>query len=139
MKKFIIRLLRLLVRLGIIGKVVSFTYKGEGLSLNKFYSQGHWRTRQSAKEEYRKKFEKVLEPAKGKYYFEKFYMIIFYNSRHDVDNVIGMEKVFADCLKGQLVPGDGKVNYKGILIFYDKTLPKNTFEFVLIESHTTDD
>lgn len=138
-KKFIIRILKLLVRLGFIGKVISFTYNGEGLSLNKFYSQGHWRTRQSAKQEYKAIFEKILEPAEGKYFFEKFYMVIFYNSRHDVDNVIGMEKVFTDCLKGKIVRGDGKVNYKGIAIFYDKTLPKNTFEFVLIESHVKND
>ncbi len=61
-------------------------------------------------------------------------MLIFYNSRHDVDNVIGMEKVFTDCLKGTLVKNDGKAYYKGLMIFYDTTLPKNTFEFVILEA-----
>jgi hypothetical protein len=134
MRKFLVKLLKIFVRLRFIGRVVSFKYSGEGLSLNKFYSQGHWRTRQNVKQEYKAIFDKIIEPALSKVYMDKFYMLIFYNSRHDCDNVIGMEKIFTDCLKGKIVPGDGKVNYKGIMIFYDTSLPKNTFEFLLIEA-----
>lgn len=134
MRKFIIRLLRFFVRLNLIGRVISYTYQGEGLSLNKFYSQGHWRTRQNAKTEYREIFDKIIAASGKKFFFERFYMLIFYNSRHDVDNVIGMEKVFTDCLKGVIIKNDGKVNYKGLMIFYDESLPKNTFEFVLLEA-----
>jgi len=135
MRKFIVRLLKFFVKLGLIGKVVSFRYEGEGLSLNKFYSQGHWRTRQNAKTKYKDIFDIIIKPAiDKKIYFETFYLLVFYNSRHDCDNVIGMEKIFTDCLKGRIVPGDGKVNYKGLMIFYDVSLPKNTFDFVLIEA-----
>jgi len=133
-RKFIVRILKFLSRIKAIGKVISFTYKGEGLSLNKFYSQGHWRTRANAKTEYKLIFENIISKAKGKYFFDRFYMVIFYNSRHDVDNVIGMEKVFVDTMKGVMIKNDGKVNYKGIMIFYDDSLPNNTFEFVIIEA-----
>lgn len=133
-RQFIVRILKLLSRLKIIGKVISFTYKGAGLSLNKFYSQGHWTDRNSVKQEYKAIFQNILKQAKGKYYFEKFYLLIFYNSRHDVDNVVGMEKVFVDTMKGDIIPNDGKVNYKGMMIFFDDNLPFNTFEFVIIEA-----
>lgn len=135
MRKFIVRLLKIFSRLGFIGKIVSFKYEGEGLSLNKFYSQGHWRTRQNIKKEYKEIFDKVIEPAIGKVFLDNFYILIFYNSRHDCDNVIGMEKVFTDCLKDKIIAGDSRVNYKGLMIFFDLTLPKNTFEFILIESN----
>lgn len=131
---FIKRILKFLSRVKVIGKVISFTYRGPGLSLNKFYSQGHWTERNNAKQEFKGIFENILKQAKGKYYFERFYMVIFYNSRHDVDNVVGMEKVFVDTMKGDLIPNDGKVNYKGLMMFYDDTLPFNTFEFVIIEA-----
>lgn len=135
MRKFIVRLLKFLSRVKVIGKVISFKYSGDGLSLNKFYSQGHWRTRQNIKNEYKEIFDKIIESAIGKIFFENFYIVIFYNSRHDCDNVIGMEKIFTDCLKGKIIPGDSRVNYKGVMIFFDPTLPKNTFEFVLVESN----
>ena len=56
----------------------------------------------------------------------------------DVDNVVGMEKVFTDCIKGRLVEEDDKRYFKGLMIFYDHKLPHNTFEFVLIEKKTDD-
>ena len=133
MRKLIVRFIKLLVKIGVFGKIVSFTYTGPGISLNKFYAQGHWTDRQAIKSDLKIKFDKLLKPAFGKVFFDKFYLVIFYNSRHDVDNVVGMEKVFTDCLKGTIVENDNRVYYKGMLIFYDDTLPKNTFEFVLIE------
>jgi hypothetical protein len=133
MKRFIVRLLKVLSRLEIIGKILVFKYTGEGVSLNKFYSQGHWRTRQQVKDKYRLLFDGIIKAQSGGELLTNFYLLIFYNSRHDCDNVIGMEKIFMDCLKDRIIKGDGRVNYKGVMIFYDVTLPKNTFEFVLIE------
>lgn len=133
MRKFILRILRVLTRLNIIGNTIVFKYTGEAVSLNKFYAQGHWRTRQQIKEKYKALFSKVIDTNIPAEVLDNFYLIIFYNSRHDCDNVIGMEKIFMDCLKGKIIVGDGRVNYKGVMIFYDITLPKNTFEFILIE------
>jgi hypothetical protein len=133
MRVFIVKILKLLSRFKVIGKIVRFTYQGEGVSLNKFYAQGHWRTRQQIKEKYKAIFDEIIDPYLDKIYFDNFYMLIFYNSRHDCDNVVGMEKIFMDCLKDKLVKGDSRVNYKGMMIFYDVTIPKNTFEFILIE------
>lgn len=134
MRHFIVRILKLLVKLGVLGQIVSFKYNGPGISLNKFYIQGHWTKRQGIKNELRSKFEVILKPAIGKIFFDKFYLLVFYNSKHDVDNIVGMEKVFTDTLKDLIVKNDSKTYYKGMLIMLDETLPKNTFEFVLIEA-----
>jgi hypothetical protein len=55
-----------------------------------------------------------------------------------VDNVVGMEKVFTDCIKGRIVTNDNKQYFKGLMIFYDQKLPKNTTEFILIEVNKND-
>jgi hypothetical protein len=138
MKKFIVRIVKFLIKLGILGRVVTFRYQGEMLSLNKFYSAGHWSTRHNAKGKFKNKFAPIIAPAIDKYFFDEYFMVIFYNSNLDVDNVIGMEKVLVDELKGQVVVNDSKRYYKGLVILYDKTLPKNTIEFTLIESHYND-
>lgn len=133
-RKLLIRLLRFFVKLGFIGKVTSFKYSGKAFSLNDFYAGGNWYARQSIKNEYKPIFEKLIQQAdKGKLYFEKFYLLIFFNTRHDVDNVMGMEKIFIDTLKGNIIKEDNKTHYKGLMVFYDKLLPMNTFEFILIE------
>lgn len=133
MRAFIVRILALLSKVKIVGRIWTLTYQGEGLSLNKFYAQGHWRTRQGLKDKYKALFMEVIQPALVNVRLEAFYLLIFYNSRHDCDNVVGMAKIFVDCLKGHSITGDGKTVYKGIMIFYDDTLPHNTFQFVLIE------
>jgi hypothetical protein len=138
MRKFITRIIKFLIKLGVLGKVVTFRYTGKGISLNKFYSQGHWSTRHNIKQEYTKKLAPVIAHAMGKHFFEEFFLLIFYRSRHDVDNVVGMEKMLMDMLKGHVVSGDGNKAYKGLMMFHDKNLPMDTFEFILIESFFDD-
>ncbi len=144
MKDYIFRGIKYLLENNVLGKVVKIRYQGQGVSLNKFYKQGHWSSRAALKNEYGAKFDKLFEEAEDLAWMESFYLVIFYNSRHDVDNVVGMGKVFVDALKrtfdteGNVVrPGyvaeDNKKFYKGLAIFPDNSLPRNTFDFILLE------
>lgn len=138
------RFLRLLIKFKIIGKVVRITYQGKGVSLNKFYSQGHWGTRSAIKKKYRAIFDQLFHESKDLIWMEEYALIIFYNSRHDLDNVTGMEKVFMDALKQETdksgivvrhgyVKDDDKRYYKGMVIVPDPELPMNTFEFNILD------
>lgn len=135
-RKFIIRILRFLAKVKVIGRVISFTYQGQGVSNNDFYASGHWSNRHQLKLKWKTIFSELIKPAVGKYEFKAFYLLMFYRSRLDVDNVVGMEKLFTDTLKGTLVHDDGKKIFKGLMVFYDESLPKHdTYEFVLIEAN----
>lgn len=145
MREIIGRFVRLCVKLKLFKVVTKVTYTGKGVSLNQFYSQGHWSARSNTKKKYRKIFDKLLENNKRMRWMNKFSLIIFYNSRHDLDNVVGMGKVFIDCLKREVdregnvtregfVYDDSKRYYKGLGIFPDEKLPINTFEFILIDN-----
>ena len=131
--------------LGILNDVVEITYTGKGVSLNDFYSQGHWSKRSQIKKKYRKIFDVLLEESKLQW-LDKFYLLITYNSRHDPDNVIGMGKVFVDALKQEsnkagdiiregYIREDDKRYYRGVAVFPDESLPMNTFKFLLIEDN----
>jgi hypothetical protein len=137
MRKVVVRILRFLIKIGILGRSIGFKYQGESLSLNKFYSQGHWSERNKIKKEFAEKFNLLLTKAKGSF-FEKYYIVIFFNNRLDVDNIVGMEKVFTDCMKGVYVHNDSKQYFKGLMIFYDPFLPKQTTEFIVIEAKKDD-
>lgn len=144
LRPLVSRLLSLCKRLKIIKNVVTITYQGKGVSLNKFYSQGHWGTRSAIKKKFRKIFDELFVESKDLVWMDQFALVIYYNSRHDLDNVVGMEKVFMDALKretdkqGRLirkgyVEDDNKKFYKGMVILPDTDLPTNTFEFHLID------
>lgn len=119
-------------------------YKGKALSLNDFYSQGHWSKRSSVKNKYKAIFTALIEDSPLAW-MDKFYLIITYNSRHDPDNVVGMEKIFVDTLKQDTRDGDiikdgyiiddNKNFFKGLCIFPDDTLDRNTFRFILIDKN----
>ena len=124
--------------------VASLSYKGPSVSLNKFYSQGHWGTRSAIKKKYRKIFDEIFSQSSELKWMDQFFLIIYYNNRCDCDNVTGMEKVFIDALKHEVdkegivtrlgfVRDDSKRYYKGMLIFPDDDLPYNTVEFNLFE------
>lgn len=133
MAKIIRRLIRLFIRLGIIKKYINIVYDGELFSLNQLYSSGHFRTRATLKKKYKKIYTELLED----YSFEmanRFSLIIFYNSRHDPDNITGMAKMFVDVLQeeGRII-NDTKNFYKLYAVVPDLELPKNTLHFYLID------
>jgi hypothetical protein len=145
MKKYILSGIKYLLDLGFLGRSIRISYQGKGVSLNKFYKQGHWTTRSTLKNQYFEIFDKLFVENKDLTWLNSFYLVIFYNSRHDVDNVTGMSKVFVDALKkgidrktGEVVRAgyveeDNKQYFKGLAIFPDPTLPYNTFDFVILE------
>ena len=107
-------------------------YTGKGVSLNQFYSQGHWSKRSRIKNQYKEIFEELLKGGKIKW-MDQFSLLILYNSRHDCDNIVGLSKIFIDTLKGSYIQEDSKKFYRGISIFVDESLQLNTFEFYLIQ------
>lgn len=127
---------------GLYKNIYEIVYTGKGVSLNQFYSQGHWSARYNIKRKYRKIFDELFKKSDLKW-MDKFSIIIFYNSRHDVDNVTGMEKVLVDSLKHEEKDGevlrygfihdDSKQYYRGLSIYPDESLATNTFKFLIIE------
>lgn len=123
------------------------TYKGTPFSLNDIYSSGNqagafWK-RKNIKDKYGKIFADLMHEAHNKGelgLFDRFYLCVFYNSRHDVDNIVGMGKVFADTLRSDkkkgivgYVPNDNKKHYRGLTVFVDDDLDLNEFDFMIID------
>ena len=119
-------------------------YTGKGVSLNQFYSQGHFYKRNQIKDEYVKKFREIIEEA-GVEFVDKYKITCYYSSRHDPLNVSGTIKMFEDSLAGcynrkimefkypPLIPDDSKKYCRGIEIYPDETLNNNTFKFIVEE------
>ena len=104
-------------------------YEGQGVSLNKFYSQGHWSTRNNIKNKYKPIISDLLKDNNVPK-MDEFGLIIEYNSRHDPDNVTGMEKLFVDSMKeNELIIDDHKKYYKFYCVVPNLELDNNTFIF----------
>lgn len=108
---------------------ISIVYEGKGVSINDFYSQGHWTKRNKIKKEYKPIFSKLINSS-GIPEMDSFAIIIEYNSRHDPDNVTGIEKLFVDTLKdeGRIID-DSKKYYKFYGVTPNLELKSNTFIF----------
>ena len=128
---FIRRILSLLFKFGFYSKHYKITYEGKAVSWNTLYSQGHWKKRSDLKIKYQKIFTILLLEAKVKP-MDDFMIVIFYNNRMDVDNVSVNSKWLADVIKGAYVEDDSNDLYRGLMIFHDPSLPKNTIEFHII-------
>lgn len=135
MIKFIKRILSFLKKTGTIKDIYSFRYIGRGVSLNQYYSQQHWTQRARIKKEYAKIAEEFISPVleRGEL-IERFAMVIFYNSKHDPDNVSGFEKVVMDGLKerGNIID-DSKKYYRLFAVIPNDELQHNEFIFQLIK------
>lgn len=143
MRKTIERIINLFLRFGILKSVVKVRYEGQGVSLNDFYSGKHWYMRKRIKDKYGKIFNELTDSSEIEW-MNEFMIVAFYNSRHDVDNVIGLEKILLDSIKqgkdnsGEIIRqgyciDDSRKYYKGVCIFYDEDLPLNAFEFLIIK------
>ena len=122
--------------------VAEFVYEGAGVSFNQIYSQGTWYTRSSIKKKYRSIFNVLIESNKDLCWIDKYVIDLSYNSRHDPDNVVAMEKVFIDALKQEVsrdgkiikqgyIKDDSKKYCRGVILRPDEELPFNTFKFTL--------
>ena len=102
------------------------------VSLNKYYSGGHWGVRGRLKKKYKAIFTPLLEDCGV--VMKKFDLAILYSSRHDPDNITGTEKLFVDTLKEcGLIPDDNKKFFRGLHILPDESLKTNTILFCVNE------
>lgn len=131
MVKVIRRLLSLLFIIGLFTKHYKVVYSGEIISFNKLYSGGHWSKRSGMKTKFHKIFDILLLEAKVEPMREMF-LAIFYNTRHDCDNIVLTGKFLMDTVKGKYLLDDTSKYYKGIQIIHDSSLPKGTLELHLI-------
>lgn len=134
-KVLIYRLIGMLVRLGYLKQVFEMTYTGKIFSLNDLYRQGHWSIRNGLKKKYKGEFLQMLSDG-GMKFCNKFFVIVFYNTRHDADNLTGVIKVLIDSMKGIYIPDDNKKYLKGLSIFPDSSLETGTIEFLIIETNS---
>lgn len=110
-------------------------YKGRGVSTNDYYNSGHWSNRHRLKKKYLELLYPILaEELSGKK-LDKFGIVMFYNSRHDTDNVVGFEKLFLDIINKDLdvIKEDNKKHYRMLTVIPDESLDTNTFEFHLLD------
>jgi hypothetical protein len=139
----ILRFLKLLKKFGYFKDIHKIIYTGKGVSLNAFYSQNHWYKRHQIKNQFRSIFGELFLNYGKMSWMDEFSIIIFYNSRHDPDNVVGMGKLLVDFMKQEtdkegnvtkegFVKDDSKLYYKGLVICPDTNLPNNTFEFIIL-------
>lgn len=111
---------------------VTIEYQGKIPSLNDIYGSKHWKTRYNASQKYHLIFDTLFKKAKLKKHKGQFKISILYNSRHDVDNIVGVEKYFTDALvEGKYVVKDDKRYFRGLKIDPEETLPKNTVRFTI--------
>lgn len=120
------------MRLGLLEQVYEIYYRGRTFSLNDLYSQSHWTKRSNLKNEFKGLFLEELQKSDTSF-CHQFYLIIFYNTKHDPDNIVGMSKIFVDTMKGIYVPDDNKKYFKGLLIFPDASLPSGSVDFIIVK------
>jgi hypothetical protein len=111
-------------------------YKGTIPSYNKIFESGHWRVRHSLTKKFhdvfRAVFAKELGPRKKK--AAAFSIYIFFNTRHDTDNIVGIEKFFTDTLvECGYVPGDSKEYFRGLVIVPDESMERGTLDFMIVK------
>jgi hypothetical protein len=122
------RLLKLLFVFNVYNKHYVLRYDGEVISFNKLYSGGHWSKRSGYKNRFSKIFtllclEANVQPMK------EMFLVVFYNTRHDADNIVLSAKFLMDAMKGTYIVDDSSKYYKGIQVTHDPDLPKGMLEF----------
>lgn len=124
--------------------VADIRFRGQGVSFNAIYSSGTWYTRSRIKNQYKEIFGKLILADKDLRWMDKYVIDLSYNSKHDPDNVVAMEKIFIDTLRQErdkeknvtkkgYIYDDSKRFCKGVVLRPDESLPFNTFRFVLYE------
>lgn len=125
------RFLKLLLVFGIYKKNYKIVYTGEMSSLNSVWSSQHWSIRQAMMKKFHKIYHTLLLEA-GMKRMKEMCIVLFYNSRMDVDNTSIAAKVLADTIKEKYIEDDRTEFYKGLVLVHDSSLPKNTYEFNIL-------
>ena len=111
----------------------SITYKGSIPSLNSYAGGKNFYAKAKVIKDIKSALRLLCIQA-GFHKVNKFCVEVEFNSRHDVDNVITVEKIFVDSLKGRYIKEDNKKFFTGLCIKYNETLPMNTFILSIIEN-----
>lgn len=132
MAKVILRILNLLLKLKIVNNIYKIRYVGKIPSFNDIYETKHWSIRYALSKKYHQIFAILFKAAKLPK-INEFSLYMTFNSRHDVDNLIAIEKFFTDALKeGNYIENDNQKSFKSIHIVLDKDLPVNTVDFTIV-------
>jgi hypothetical protein len=131
MIRIVRRFLNLLFTVGIYNKHYKMTYTGDVTSANYIWEGGHWGKRNTVKERYSQIFSVMMREAQFAP-INEMSLIVFYNTKHDVDNIQAICKIFVDTMKGVYIPDDNNKLYKSIHVAHDPDLPKKTVEFHVI-------
>jgi hypothetical protein len=135
MRNYYIWLLKKLKKEKVVSGWAVVIYSGKIPSFNQMWAGMHWRARKKMADNYHLIFGSHLKTALKRKNgpATAFSIYIFYNSRHDPDNIMAIEKLFVDTLvKEKYVVGDDKKHYKSLVICPDETLPKNIVEFNIV-------
>lgn len=135
---FIHRVIKLAEKFKLFKKIYTIDYEGKGVSLNQFYDGRHWTHRDKLKKKFIPLFRGLLEKEMKDDRMHEFGIIMLYNSRHDTDNIVGIEKLFVDSLRDTAdfegwVNDDSKNYYKFMMVIPDNTLVHNTYKFLVVK------
>jgi len=132
MIELIFRFLSLLAKFNIVETPIKIVHKGAFPSFNDIYESKHWTTRYNLTQKYHKLFAILIKEAAVPK-IEKFSLLLTFNSRHDVDNIIAMEKFFTDTLvKCGCIAKDNTKVFKALHIIHDNKLEMNEIDFYII-------
>ena len=104
----------------------------KGISWNNLYSSKHWSTRKKLADNWHNFFASMMA-SYDKPEIDTFSVQFNVNSRHDIDNVGVMAKLFVDTLKGQgWILEDSPKFFKKLTLESKKgELPSNTYQIIL--------
>ena len=98
------------------------------ISLNSLYAGKHWTYRKRIKDEYKKIVEEELA-GYDHHSAESMSIVIRYNTRADVDNLVLVSKFTADTLVANgWIADDNPKHYNKLTIIYDPSVEKNYCE-----------
>jgi hypothetical protein len=109
-----------------MGNTQSITFKGSIPSLNSYAGGKNFYAKAKVIKDIKSDLRLLCIKA-GFYKVDKFCIDVEFNSRHDVDNVVTIEKIFVDSLKGRYIEDDNKKYFRGLSIRPNEELPMNTF------------
>lgn len=109
-----------------------FEYTGAIVS-NNDAKKMHWRTLKKKIDSQKIEFMSIIRN-KRKFVFDKFKVLLRYNTRHDPDNLVFTMKTFIDQLKinGRILE-DSPKHCRGIAVEPDEQLKKGTLIFEVIQ------
>jgi len=131
MSSLVRRFLKLLFRLGIYSKHYVIEYAGPIVSTNKFYASPHWSVRSKLKNKYIEIFTQLLLKNKINK-FDELSLVVFCNTRLDIDNHACQNKFLLDTIKLKYVDGDDTRYFISTHTIHDPHMKKNTIEYHLL-------